>query len=106
MLRPMVCLVDGGITRVLRSWEMQLIALKTWQVKSLTPIAVEPSFIASNEYSTWKRRPSGEKVLVEAVRRQTPVGTDRFLLYPSVCDNNLAINLKVFLFLSNEPTIF
>ena len=28
-----------------------------------TPIAVEPSFIASNEYSTWKRRPSGEKVL-------------------------------------------
>jgi len=31
----------------------------------LTPIAVEPSFIASREYSTWKRRPSGEKVLGE-----------------------------------------
>ena len=29
-----------------------------------TPMAVEPSFIASREYSTWKRRPSGEKVLV------------------------------------------
>ena len=28
-----------------------------------TPIAVEPSLMASNEYSTWKRRPSGEKVL-------------------------------------------
>lgn len=29
-----------------------------------TPIAVEPSLIASREYSTWKRRPSGEKVLL------------------------------------------
>ena len=29
-----------------------------------TPIAVEPSLIASREYSTWNRRPSGEKVLV------------------------------------------
>jgi hypothetical protein len=29
----------------------------------LTPIAVEPSLMASSEYSTWKRRPSGEKVL-------------------------------------------
>ena len=29
-----------------------------------TPMAVEPSLIASREYSTWKRRPSGEKVLV------------------------------------------
>lgn len=29
-----------------------------------TPIAVEPSLMASREYSTWKRRPSGEKVLV------------------------------------------
>lgn len=27
------------------------------------PIAVEPSLMASSEYSTWKRRPSGEKVL-------------------------------------------
>lgn len=27
------------------------------------PIAVEPSLMASREYSTWKRRPSGEKVL-------------------------------------------
>lgn len=30
---------------------------------ALTPIAVEPSLIASNEYSTWKSLPSGEKVL-------------------------------------------
>jgi hypothetical protein len=29
----------------------------------LTPIAVEPSLMASREYSTWKRRPSGENVL-------------------------------------------
>ena len=28
-----------------------------------TPMAVLPSLIASREYSTWKRRPSGEKVL-------------------------------------------
>lgn len=28
------------------------------------PIAVLPSLMASSEYSTWKRRPSGEKVLV------------------------------------------
>ena len=32
-----------------------------WDVA--TPMAVEPSLIASNEYSTWKRRPSGENVL-------------------------------------------
>lgn len=29
-----------------------------------TPIAVLPSLMASREYSTWKRRPSGEKVLI------------------------------------------
>lgn len=29
-----------------------------------TPMAVEPSLMASREYSTWKRRPSGEKVLM------------------------------------------
>ena len=27
-----------------------------------SPMAVEPSLIASMAYSTWKRRPSGEKV--------------------------------------------
>ena len=26
-------------------------------------MAVDPSLMASREYSTWKRRPSGEKVL-------------------------------------------
>jgi hypothetical protein len=35
-----------------------------------TPIAVEPSLMASKEYSTWKRRPSGEKVL----RRVSDIG--------------------------------
>jgi hypothetical protein len=29
-------------------------------------MAVEPSLMASSEYSTWKRRPSGEKVLGES----------------------------------------
>lgn len=29
----------------------------------LTPIAVEPSLMASREYSTWNSRPSGENVL-------------------------------------------
>jgi len=29
-----------------------------------TPMAVLPNLIASREYSTWKRRPSGEKVLL------------------------------------------
>jgi len=32
-----------------------------WEVA--TPMAVDPSLMASREYSTWKRRPSGEKVL-------------------------------------------
>lgn len=32
-----------------------------WELR--TPIAVEPSLMASREYSTWKRRPSGENVL-------------------------------------------
>jgi hypothetical protein len=31
-------------------------------------IAVEPSLMASSEYSTWKRRPSGEKVLMGVSR--------------------------------------
>ena len=30
----------------------------------LTPMAVLPSLMASRLYSTWKRRPSGEKVLL------------------------------------------
>lgn len=52
-----------------------------------TPIAVEPSLIASREYSTWKRRPSGEKVL--AVTRQTkPLNASKkenISLYPAIC---------------------
>ena len=35
--------------------------------KGRTPMAVDPSLMASREYSTWKRRPSGEKVLGEAL---------------------------------------
>ena len=38
-----------------------------------TPIAVEPSLIASREYSTWNKRPSGEKVLWE-IHCQTDEG--------------------------------
>ena len=30
----------------------------------VTPMAVLPSLMASREYSTWKRRPSGETVLM------------------------------------------
>lgn len=45
---------------------------------ALTPMAVEPSFIASREYSTWKRRPSGEKVLhVACVSSCTPEQSGR-----------------------------
>lgn len=33
-----------------------------------TPMAVEPSLIASREYSTWKRRPSGENVLLRLLQ--------------------------------------
>ena len=36
---------------------------RSWAPGYLTPIAVEPCLIASREYSTWKRRPSGENVL-------------------------------------------
>jgi hypothetical protein len=40
-----------------------------WEYEErLTPMAVEPSLMASREYSTWKRRPSGEKVLWGDVR--------------------------------------
>ncbi len=35
-----------------------------------TPIAVEPSLMASREYSTWKSLPSGEKVLRSSVSRR------------------------------------
>ena len=34
-----------------------------YERKGNTPIAVEPSLIASREYSTWNKRPSGENVL-------------------------------------------
>ncbi len=36
-----------------------------WEVA--TPMAVLPSLMASREYSTWKRRPSGEKVLYHLI---------------------------------------
>jgi len=39
-----------------------IVRARDW-VGSFTPMAVDPSLIASREYSTWKRRPSGEKVL-------------------------------------------
>lgn len=34
-------------------------------------MAVEPSLMASREYSTWKRRPSGENVLREVSACET-----------------------------------
>jgi hypothetical protein len=43
-----------------------------------TPIAVEPSLMASREYSTWKRRPSGEKVLC-VCERESGGGGDGLL---------------------------
>ena len=45
-----------------------------------TPMAVEPSLMASREYSTWKRRPSGEKVLGDAVRDGAVVGGGGYLM--------------------------
>ena len=42
-------------------------------ISTRTPIAVEPSLIASREYSTWNKRPSGEKVLWE-IHCQTDEG--------------------------------
>lgn len=39
-----------------------------------TPMAVLPSLMASSEYSTWKRRPSGEKVLIPRSGRTRLVG--------------------------------
>jgi hypothetical protein len=54
-----------------------------------TPIAVDPSLIASREYSTWNRRPSGEKVLLRdqlcaQARRfgEAPKGTKKTYLIP------------------------
>jgi hypothetical protein len=46
----------------------------------LTPMAVDPSLMASREYSTWKRRPSGEKVLFKISRKAWLVGKHVFLL--------------------------
>jgi hypothetical protein len=44
--------------------EMSMGGKKDSEVRVMrTPIAVDPSLMASKEYSTWKRRPSGEKVL-------------------------------------------
>lgn len=68
-------------------------------------MAVLPSLIASREYSTWKRRPSGEKVLrgvvVRWVRYDGGVGGwgigvlvrgGRSLLDPSICEDLLVWN--------------
>lgn len=40
------------------------------------PIAVDPSLMASREYSTWKRRPSGEKVLYTGEHGHLEQGMD------------------------------
>lgn len=43
-----------------------------------TPMAVDPSLMASSEYSTWKRRPSGEKVLFEMLMEPSSFDAPRF----------------------------
>ena len=45
-------------------------------------MAVDPSLMASSEYSTWKRRPSGEKVLREALAE---LGGCSMLLRRTLC---------------------
>lgn len=52
-----------------------------------TPIAVDPSLIASREYSTWKRRPSGEKVLEKGLEQATRklVPGAGYVLDASIC---------------------
>lgn len=49
------------------------------------PMAVEPSLIASREYSTWKRRPSGEKVLIPRSGGGRMQLAQRFLHCLAVC---------------------
>ena len=60
-----------------------------WQV-SLTPMAVDPSLIASKEYSTWKRRPSGEKVLKGGIsgQRWRIVYYSTILLDTAICSKS------------------
>ncbi len=43
--------------------EGRSVAFEILELLRRTPIAVDPSLMASREYSTWKRRPSGENVL-------------------------------------------
>lgn len=46
-------------------------------------MAVEPSLMASREYSTWKRRPSGENVLggvLEVEERQLSGKLETYLM--------------------------
>ena len=51
-----------------------------------TPIAVDPSLMASREYSTWKRRPSGENVLgFDCVRKVAERRVREGVLDSSVC---------------------
>jgi hypothetical protein len=55
-----------------------------------TPIAVEPSLMASREYSTWKRRPSGEKVLCVCERAAWMEGRGVYELDTAVWETMLA----------------
>lgn len=58
-----------------------------------TPIAVEPSLMASREYSTWNRRPSGEKVLAaghcqkECISRNRKDDYGRCILDSTICQS-------------------
>jgi len=58
------------------------------------PMAVEPSLMASREYSTWKRRPSGEKVLgdIRELCSELMNGVG-LTLYPGLKEEELAMGL-------------
>ena len=59
-------------------------------------MAVEPNLIASREYSTWKRRPSGEKVLLWLLRTDYLMGFERYsILYATVCKRYQLVDKKV-----------
>merc|ERR1719264_1123102 len=62
----------------IREEVMRFSTASTTPSEVTTPMAVEPSLIASIAYSTWKRRPSGEKVFTlrsysERVRNIFPI---------------------------------
>jgi len=60
-----------------------------------TPIAVEPSLMASREYSTWKRRPSGEKVLCLLAADDPSLRYRRCVLDPSIYEKQMVLGTEL-----------